>query len=107
MLEVVSPYTGEVIRQVPKHDRSNLQDMLDTAYALYRDRGGWPSVHTRVTILSKAARLLDERFEDFALLIAREGAKPLKDARVEAKRAAEGLQMCANHIRADVVAPYH
>ncbi len=102
MLEVVSPYTGEVIRQVPKHDRSNLQDMLDTAYALYRDRGGWPSVHTRVTILSKAARLLDERFEDFALLIAREGAKPLKDARVEAKRAAEGLQMCADHIRADV-----
>lgn len=102
MLEVVSPYTGEVIREVRKNNLNELQDMLSTAYALYRDRSGWPSVHTRVTILSRAAKLLDERFEEFALLIAQEGAKPLKDARVEAKRAAEGLQMCADHIRADV-----
>lgn len=102
MLEVVSPYTGEVIREVRKNNLNELQDMLSTAYALYRDRSGWPTVHTRVTILSRAAQLLDERFEEFALLIAQEGAKPLKDARVEAKRAAEGLQMCADHIRADV-----
>ncbi|XOV81469.1 MAG: aldehyde dehydrogenase family protein [bacterium] len=102
MLEVVSPYTGDVIRTIQTHSQADLQHMLTRAYTLHRDRSRWMSVQTRIEILSRAAQLLQTRFETFAELIANEGAKPLQDARVEAKRAAEGLQMCADHIRADV-----
>jgi acyl-CoA reductase-like NAD-dependent aldehyde dehydrogenase len=102
MLEVVSPYTGEVISEIQTQSQADLQTMLAQAYALYRDRSGWMDVQTRMDILSKASQLLQVRFAEFAELIAKEGAKPLQDARVEARRAAEGLQMCADHIRADV-----
>lgn len=102
MLEVVSPYTGEIIRKIETQSQADLQTMLAQAHALHRDRSRWMDVQTRMDILSNASQLLQTRSADFAELIAREGAKPLQDARVEARRAAEGLQMCADHIRADV-----
>ena len=93
MLEVVSPYTGKVISEIQTQSQADLQTMLAQAYALYRDRSGWMDVQTRMDILSNASQLLQARIAEFAELIAREGAKPLQDARVEAKRAAEGLRM--------------
>ncbi len=102
MLEVVSPYTGASIGSLPTQNMQELQGMLANAYALFRDRSQWLSIHDRVTVLSKAAGLLASRVDEFAELIAQEGAKPLKDALVEARRAAEGLTMCADHIRVDV-----
>lgn len=102
MLEVVSPYTGEIIRKIETQSQADLQTMLAQAHALHRDRSRWMDVQTRMDILSNASQLLQTHSADFAELIAREGAKPLQDARVEARRAAEGLQMCADHIRADV-----
>ena len=102
MLEVISPFSGEVISEIQTQSQADLQDMLAQAQALYRDRSQWMSVQTRIDILSRASDLLQERFAEFAELIAREGAKPRQDAEVEAKRAAEGLQMCADHIRAQV-----
>ena len=91
MLDVVSPFTGEKIESLATHNMDELQQMLTRAHALFRERSQWLSIHQRATVLSRAAELLDERTEEFATLIAREGAKPLKDARVEASRAAEGL----------------
>lgn len=102
MLEVVSPYTGASIGSLPTQNMQELQGMLANAYALFRDRSQWLSIHDRVTVLSKAADLLASRVDEFAELIAQEGAKPLKDALVEARRAAAGLTMCADHIRVDV-----
>ena len=102
MLEVVSPYTGQSIGSLPTQNMQELQGMLASAYALFRDRSQWLSIHERATILSTAADLLASRVDEFAELIATEGAKPLKDALVEAKRAAEGLIMCADHIRVDI-----
>ena len=61
MLEVVSPYTGEPVGQLATHDLSELEAMLATAHGLFRDRSAWLSVHERVTVLTEAARLLNER----------------------------------------------
>lgn len=102
MLEVVSPFTGQTIDTLATQNMDELQVMLADAHALFRDRSQWLSIHERVTILSKVADLLNNRVDEFAQLIALEGAKPLKDALVEAKRAAEGLTMCADHIRVDI-----
>lgn len=102
MLDVVSPYTGQIVGTVPTLSASELESRLVAAHALFRDRSRWLSVHERATILMRAAELLASRVNEFAQLIALEGAKPLKDALVEARRAAEGLAMCADHIRQDV-----
>ncbi|MFN2608331.1 MAG: aldehyde dehydrogenase family protein [Acidimicrobiales bacterium] len=49
----------------------------------------------RAEILEKAARLLDERVEHFARIIAREAAKPIKTARTEARRAVSTFTFAA------------
>ena len=102
MLDVRSPYTGEIIQQVATHTAADLESKLLKAQAKLDDRAGWLSVVQRVEVLEKTAELLDERSEQFAQLIAAEGAKPLKDARVEAQRAADGVRMCAEHIKVDI-----
>ena len=53
----------------------------------------------RAAILDRAAALLRERQEEFAQIIAREAAKPLKTARVEADRAAGTFTFAAVEAR--------
>lgn len=101
-LEVTSPYTGEVVDTLNQHTADELEQMLATAYALYQDRSSWIPQLERQAILHKAATTLRENYESFAQLIAQEGAKPLKDARVEALRAADGIDMCVDHLKQDV-----
>ncbi|KKT49922.1 MAG: Succinate-semialdehyde dehydrogenase, partial [Parcubacteria group bacterium GW2011_GWF2_44_17] len=47
----------------------------------------------RAAILYKVSDLIRENLKDLALTIAREGGKPLKDARVEAERAVNTVKM--------------
>ena len=61
---------------------------------LHRDRRGWLAVHERIAILRRAADIMRERAEDLALQIVREGGKPLVDARVEAGRAINSVDLC-------------
>ena len=61
----------------------------------------------RAEVLDTAARLLAERRDEFAEIIAREAAKPIKTARVEAERAVGTFQFAAAEARTlagDVVA---
>ncbi|MEM7100471.1 MAG: aldehyde dehydrogenase family protein [Pseudomonadota bacterium] len=101
-LDVTSPYTGDVIATLEQQDGQALETMLARAYALYTDRQTWLPQLARQKILHSTAHTLREDFEAFAQLIASEGAKPLKDARVEALRAADGIEMCVDHLKHDV-----
>ena len=53
----------------------------------------------RAEILDRAARLLGERTEEFARIIAEEAAKPIKTARVEANRAVSTFTFAATEAR--------
>lgn len=64
----------------------NLDDanaMLASASALFRNKAAWLAHHERAAILKKLAGLVEAEAEQFALLIAQEGGKPIMDARVE------------------------
>lgn len=100
-LDVTSPFTGDVIDTLQQHSAEDLERMLDTASKLHEDRGTWLGQLQRQAILHSAAQRLREDYEAFAKLIAQEGAKPLKDARVEALRAADGIDMCVDHLKHD------
>ncbi|MGH9263417.1 MAG: aldehyde dehydrogenase family protein [Acidimicrobiales bacterium] len=90
---VRSPYDGSEVGRVPRHGRDDVDKAVAAAARSLRDQPLPP--WRRAEILDTAARLLAERLEDFAGTIAREAAKPIKTARVEAKRAASTLTFAA------------
>ena len=91
MLDVQSPYSGDVIGQVPVADRNRVEQALQNAHALFKDQDAWLAVHERVAILDRAAEIMRSRRDELALQAAAEGGKPLIDSRVETDRAIDGV----------------
>src|SRR5438445_962647 len=83
-VEVRSPYTGEVVGQVPK---SGAEDARRTIDAAARALESPLPAHKRAEILVKTAGLIGRRHEEVARTISEEAGKPIKTARVEAARA--------------------
>jgi len=94
-LEVLNPFDLQPIATVDTVDGQGVEQAIAVADACYRQRDGWLPDFERMAILRRAAELMATQIEDLALLIAREGGKPLNDARVEAERAVDGLRCCA------------
>jgi len=97
-LDVVSPFDGSLIKTLPLQGGQDAETMLQTATRLYQDRDGWLEHDQRIAILQKLSRLVAAEAEEFALLIAREGGKPLVDARVEVARAIDGIALAAKEL---------
>src|SRR4051794_11586805 len=94
---VKSPYDGKELAQIPVCEPSD----VDRAVAAAKDalaRNPLPP-WKRAEICDTAARLLNERTEDFARTIAAEAAKPIKTARVEAERAVSTFTFAAAQAR--------
>ena len=83
-LEVRSPYSGDVVGRVAKGGAPETTRAIDAAEQALRDP---LPAHKRAEILVKVAGLFGRRHDDVARLIADEAGKPMKAARVEAKRA--------------------
>ena len=82
---VRSPYDGHEVGRVPAAGPAEVERAVAAAADA---RGGDPlPAWRRAEILDAASRLLAERTDDFASVIAAEAAKPMKTARIEAKRA--------------------
>ncbi|MET0579021.1 MAG: aldehyde dehydrogenase family protein [Ilumatobacteraceae bacterium] len=95
--EVTSPYDGTVIGRVPVCGAADVDRAVASAKAALA-AGPLPR-WKRAEVLDHAARLLAERRDEFAELIAREAAKPIKTARVEAERAVGTFQFAAAEAR--------
>jgi acyl-CoA reductase-like NAD-dependent aldehyde dehydrogenase len=96
-ITVRSPYDGHEIGVVPRCG----EDEVDRAVSAAADALAGRSLPPwqRAEILDQAARLLAERTEVFARTIAEEAAKPIKTARVEAKRAVSTFTFAATAAR--------
>ncbi len=99
-LSVVSPYDGRELDEIPTSGMAHLQDALEVAYGLFRDRSKWLSVPERIAILNKAARIMQGQVEELTLLAASEGGKPYADSKVEVIRAIDGVHLCVETLRA-------
>ncbi len=97
-LNVISPNDGEFIRQIPLHAWADAEAFLQQACALFLDRDRWLASHERIAILEKLAALVEAEKEPFARLIATEGGKPLKDARLETARAIDGIRIAIREL---------
>ncbi len=96
-ITVTSPYDGAVIGEVPSCSAADVDRAVASALAAHR-AGALPP-WKRAEVLDRAADRLTEREDEFARIIAREAAKPLKTARVEANRAIGTFKFAAAEAR--------
>ena len=92
-LIVEQPFDGAVIGEVPLAGEADVDAMLARAVAVFAGGRGVVAAHQRIEILKRLADLLRAEVDEFALLIAREGGKPITDARIEAARAVNGVEL--------------
>lgn len=88
---VRSPFDQKVLATFPYDQEAEVLERVAASHRLSRAPQSWPK-DKRLAFLHTLALALEKETEDYAKLIAIEGGKPLKDARVEAKRAVQSIQ---------------
>jgi len=83
-IEVRSPYSGEVVGRVAKGGAAEARRAVDAAEAAMREP---LAAHRRAEVLVRVAAALGRRHDEVARLISDEAGKPMKAARLEARRA--------------------
>ncbi len=95
-IEVKSPYSGELIETVGSASPAVIEQALANADNARRTIMPNLPGYRRAEILLKTAQLMERDFETLALGIAREGGKPVTDAKVEVARAINTVTLSAH-----------
>jgi acyl-CoA reductase-like NAD-dependent aldehyde dehydrogenase len=96
-ITVRAPYDDSIIGEIPSGTAADVDKAVAVAKAALA-AGAMP-LWKRAQILDSAAARLTERRDEFAEIIAREAAKPIKTARIEAERAVGTFQFAAAEAR--------
>ncbi len=95
-LEAINPATGETIATYDEMTPQQVDGVIDSVHAAWID---WRHVPfgERAQPMRKAAAILRDEAQDFAVLMAREMGKPVKDGAGEAKKCALACDYFAEH----------
>jgi len=97
-IQVRDPFDDSIVDEVPSATDEDAMRALDAA-----ERGFEVSkrltVHERARVLYRTAEIISGRLEDFAVLIAREGSKTIREARKEVSRCVNTLTISAEETR--------
>lgn len=96
--EVKSPYDRSVVATVCKPSAADVEEAIEAAHRAFEETRRLP-VHVRAEALMHISSRLKERADEVAEMIAHEGGKPLKWAKVEATRAVSTFRWAAEEIR--------
>jgi aldehyde dehydrogenase (NAD+) len=96
--EVNSPFDGSVVATVATPSAADIEIAAQAAADAFSESRKLP-VHARAEALMHISRRLQERADEVAEVIAREGGKPLKWAKVEAARAVSTFRWAAEECR--------
>lgn len=96
--EVKSPYDGAVIATVASPSETDVENAVAAAASVFPETRKLP-VHVRAEALAHISRRLQERGDEVAETIAREGGKPIKWATVEAARAVSTFRWASEECR--------
>lgn len=97
-IEVRDPYDNSLIDTVPKGTKEDAIKAIESAlrgYEIIRKM----AVHQRADILYRTAEYVEKRKEEFAIIIAREGSKTIKEARKEVNRCVNTLRISAEEAK--------
>jgi len=95
---VINPYDGREFEEVPVASAADVDRALATLVrgaAAMRALSAWE----RSKILDRAAQLMNDRADDFATTITREEGKPIRESRLETRRAIDVLTLSAEEAR--------
>jgi malonate-semialdehyde dehydrogenase (acetylating)/methylmalonate-semialdehyde dehydrogenase len=92
---IYDPSTGETIALLPYSTGEEIDDAIRTARRAFIDWSEVP-VPDRAQVMFRFKQLLEDRFEELALLVTRENGKTLPESRGEVRRAIEVVDLaCA------------
>jgi acyl-CoA reductase-like NAD-dependent aldehyde dehydrogenase len=97
-LEVRSPYDGSVVASLGVPTDGDVEDAVVAAVDTFRESRHLPT-YVRAEALMHVSRRVQERTEEMAEAVAREGGKPVKWARVEVTRAVSTFRWAAEEAR--------
>lgn len=98
-MKVYQAFDRAIIQEIEADDEKALERKLQLAAKAFADKSGWLLPHEKMAILRKVSALLETNRDRFAIMIAREGGKPLPDAIIEVTRAIDGLLNAADELR--------
>ncbi|WP_404452172.1 aldehyde dehydrogenase family protein [Virgibacillus necropolis] len=92
---VVNPYNQENVAELKLATKKDLDDAVDSSFNIFHSTMKVMPAHERAAILQKAADLLEEKKEDFAVTICKEAGKPIKGSRGEVERSVQVMRFAA------------
>jgi acyl-CoA reductase-like NAD-dependent aldehyde dehydrogenase len=96
--EVKSPFDDSVVAEIGVPTDADVEEAAATAHDTFKESRHLP-IHARSEALDHISKRLSETIDENAELIAREGGKPLKWAKVEATRAVSTFRWASEVIR--------
>ncbi|MBL7119096.1 MAG: NAD-dependent succinate-semialdehyde dehydrogenase [Dehalococcoidia bacterium] len=95
-IKAVNPTTGETIKEYEEMPPGEVKDAIEKSHQAFL---GWrrTSFAERARLMKKAARILRDKAEDYARLMAQEMGKPIKSGRGEAEKCAWGCDYYADN----------
>lgn len=96
--ELKSPYSEEIIAEIPQATEEEVNQAIDAADRARETMRKMPA-HQRAGILEKLVRLLESRVDEAARIIALEAAKPITTAREEVLRTIQTYKFAAEEAK--------
>ncbi|WP_035350553.1 aldehyde dehydrogenase family protein [Fictibacillus gelatini] len=96
--DLISPYNGEVIAKIPLAGETEVDQAVEAAYNARKTMAKMPAFK-RAQILENVSKLLEERQEDAAKIIALEAAKPITTAKGEVARTIQTYKFAAEEAK--------
>lgn len=98
-LKVFTAYDQKPLETLQRASAADIEAMLKLADETFKDKSAALSIEARCEALYKIKAQMQENKDFLAMQIAKEGGKPLVDAKVEVARAIDGIQVCIEHVR--------
>lgn len=98
LMPVSDKFTGETIGLVPIASKETVEQAVASAHEAFSGYSAAPA-HFRARVLNKAADLLEQYRDEFAVLLCREVGKPWKYATLEVSRTVETFRFSAEEAR--------
>lgn len=93
-VDLHSPNDGKILTKVQQATQRDIEVLLKQTKTIQKTMNSLRPFQ-RAKIIKVTAALIQDQSESIAFIIASEGGKPLKDARIEVSRAISTLELCA------------